>query len=141
LLMKVCQGEAEWAFYFYARNEAPPMVNWSFVDVSDKVGLGADGIASTVRGDTLTVCDVNGDGRPDFLYGAGTGILVLNTPKGFVEARHSGIDYKCGKIGPVFGDCENSGSPSLFVPQLSGNCKLFKNDGKAQFTDITSRAG
>src|SRR6266542_2985455 len=30
-----------------------------FEDVSDKVGLGASGLGSTVKGDTLTVCDVD----------------------------------------------------------------------------------
>src|SRR6185295_12832839 len=82
-----------------------------FEDISEKVGLGPDGIAGHLKGDTLTVCDVNGDGRPDFLYGAGSGVLVLNTPKGFVEAKDSGIAYKPGKVGPTFGDFDNSGHP------------------------------
>jgi hypothetical protein len=111
-----------------------------FEDVSDKVGLGPDGIAGKLRGDTLTVCDVNGDGRPDFLYGAGTGLLVLNTTKGFVIAKDSGITYKPGKVGPVFGDYNNDGYPDLFVPQ-NGTCKLFQNDGKGHFTDVTKPAG
>jgi hypothetical protein len=120
--------------------QEPPTGHW-FEDVSTRVGLGPDGIGSAVKGDTLTVCDVNGDGRLDFLYGAGSGILVLNTPRGFVEAKNCGIRYKPGKVGPVFGDFDNSGAPSLFVPQLAGGCKLFKNDGKGQFTDITARTG
>ena len=104
------------------------------------VGLGPDGIGGSVKGDTLTVCDVDGDGRPDFLYGAGNGLLVLNTPKGFVEAKDSGIAYKAGKVGPVFGDFDNDGHPDLFVPQ-PGGCKLFQNDGKGHFTDVTDKAG
>ena len=68
---------------------------------------------------------MDGDGRPDFLYGAGTGLLVLNTPKGFVEAKDSGISYKPGKVGPVFGDFDGDGQPDLFVPQ-AGGCKLFQ---------------
>ena len=89
----------------------------------------------------MTICDVNGDGRPDFLYGTGTGVLVLNTPKGFVEAKDSGIKYQPGKIGPVFADFDNSGRMGLFVPQLDGKLKLFKNDGKGHFTDVTAKAG
>ena len=93
-----------------------------------------------MRGDTLTVCDVNGDGRPDFLYGAGRGLLVLNTPKGFVEAKDCGISYRAGKVRPVFGDFDGDGHPDLFVPQ-PGGCKLFHNDGKGHFTDVTARSG
>jgi hypothetical protein len=117
----------------------PPQPLW-FEDVSAKVGLGPDGIGGNVKGDTLTVCDVNGDGRPDFLYGAGTGMLILNTPKGFVEAKDSGISYKTGKVGPIFGDFDNDGHPDLFVPQ-HGTCKLFRNDGTGHFTDVTAKAG
>ena len=87
------------------------------------------------------MCDVNGDGRPDFLFGAGSGILVLNTPKGFVEAKDSGISYKPGKVAPAFGDFDNSGRPGLFVPQLGERGKLFKNDGTGRFTDVTAQAG
>ncbi len=116
-----------------------PKAPW-FEDVSVRVGLGPDGIGGTVKGDTLTVCDVNGDGRPDFLYGAATGLLVLNTPAGFVVAKDSGIAYKPGKVGPVFGDYNNDGRPDLFVPQ-SGSCKLFRNDGGGKFTDVTAEAG
>jgi hypothetical protein len=117
----------------------PDKCRW-FEDVSARVGLGPDGIGSRVKGDTLTVCDVNGDGRPDFLYGAGTGMLVLNTPHGFREAINSGISYRAGKVGPVFGDFDGDGHPDLFVPQ-QGGCKLFRNDGKGRFTDVTARAG
>jgi hypothetical protein len=141
LLMKVCQGGGEWAYYFKSNGDAvPKVVNWSFVDVSDEVGLGRTGIGSSVKGDSLTVCDVNGDGRQDFLYSAGNGILVLNTPKGFVEAKDCGISYKPGKVGPVFGDFLNDGRQHLFVPQVDG-CKLFQNDGQGHFTDVTARSG
>jgi len=140
LLLKICQGTGDWAYYFADKADAPAAVTWEFEDVSEKVGLGPNGIGGAVKGDSLTVCDVNGDGRPDFLYGAGTGMLILNTPQGFVEAKDSGISYQPGKIGPVFGDFDNDGFPDLFVPQKNG-CKLFKNDGKGHFTDVTEKAG
>jgi hypothetical protein len=140
LLMKICQGDGDWAFFFASKLDIPPARHWLFEDVSTQVGLGPDGIGSNARGNTLTVCDVDGDGRADFLYGAGTGLLVRNTPRGFVEAKDSGIAYQPGKVGPVFGDYDNDGHPDLFIPQ-TGTCKLFHNDGKGHFTDVTARSG
>jgi hypothetical protein len=140
LLLKIGQGGGEWAFYFKNTGAMPLQRTWAFEDVSEEVGLGPNGVGGKVKGDTLTVCDVNGDGRPDFLYGAGHGLLVLNTPKGFVEAKDSGIRYKPGRVGPVFADFEKSGRPGLFVPQEDG-CKLFRNDGAGHFTDITEETG
>lgn len=112
-----------------------------FEDISTQVGLGPEGIGSTVKGDTLAVRDVNGDGRPDILYGAGAGMLLQNTPQGFVEKKDCGIAYRTGKAGAVFGDFDNSGAMSLFVPQLDGRCKLFKNDGQGRFSDVTAASG
>jgi FG-GAP-like repeat len=117
----------------------------AFQDVSEKVGLGPNGIGANLKGDSLTVCDVNGDGRPDFLYAAGKGILVLSSKndKGepiFIEAKDSGISFTPGKVNPIFGDFDNDGHPDLLVPQ-KGSLKLFKNDGKGRFTDVTAKAG
>ncbi len=117
----------------------------AFEDVSDKIGLGAKGIGSAVKGDSLTVSDVNGDGRPDFLYAASTGILVLasKNDKGepiFVEAKDAGISFSPGKVNPIFADFNSDGHPDLLVPQKTG-LKLFKNDGKGKFTDVTEKAG
>src|SRR5262249_29927609 len=123
-----------------AQGDKAPAARW-FEDISTQVGLGPEGIASAVKGDTLAVCDVNGDHRPDVLYGAGAGTLLLNTPQGFVEKKGCGIAYGRGRVGPVFGDYDNSGTASLFVPQLDGYCKLFKNDGQGRFTDVTAAAG
>jgi hypothetical protein len=111
-----------------------------FEDVSERVGLGPDGVGGNVKGDALVVCDVNGDHRPDFLYTAGRGLLVLNTPSGFREAKGCGIDFRAGKVGPVFGDFDGDGHPDLFVPQDGGG-KLFRNDGFGRFTDVTARTG
>jgi hypothetical protein len=122
-----------------AEPSAPAAEPW-FEDVSSRVGLGPDGVGGSVKGDSLVVCDVNGDHRPDFLYGAGSGLLVLNTPEGFREAKDSGIAYRPGRVGPVFGDFDGDGHPDLFVPQ-QGGCKLFRNDGAGHFTDVTAKAG
>jgi hypothetical protein len=140
LLLKVIQRTGDWAYYFQAKVDLPPVATWTFEDVSEKVGLGPAGVGSKIKGDTLTVCDVDGDGRPDFLYGAGTGLLVRNTPQGFVEVPDSGISYHTGHVGPVFGDFDHDGHPDLFVPQPRG-CKLFRNDGTGHFVDVTEKAG
>ncbi|MGA2067638.1 MAG: FG-GAP-like repeat-containing protein [Thermoguttaceae bacterium] len=140
LLLKVCQGTGDFAFYYLAKGGRMAVGPPAFEDVSDAVGLGAAGIAANLKGDHLAVADVNGDGRPDFLYSAGNGVLVLNTPHGFVEAKDSGILYQAGGVAPVFGDFLGDGRQHLFVPQ-QGISKLFRNDGRGHFTDATARAG
>jgi hypothetical protein len=146
LLLKICNGEGDWAFYMaQGKVEAPLPKGPAFADVSAEVGLGPNGLAGAVKGDSLTVCDVNGDGRPDILYGAGTGVLLLASKNAegkpiYVEAKETGLNFLPGKVGPVFGDFDNDGFPDLFVPQ-KGTSKLFKNDGKGKFTDVTTKAG
>jgi len=168
LLLKVGQGTGQWCVVFTPKvgasgvppaqalaaalaapppaavapkaGTAAPKPLPSFEDVSDAVGLGARGIGSRLRGNCLAVADVNGDGRPDFLYGAGTGLLVLNTGSGFAEARNHGISFEAGKVVPVFGDFDGDKSPDLFVPQ-DGKCKLYRNDGRGHFSDVMAKSG
>ncbi|MFN4260056.1 MAG: FG-GAP repeat domain-containing protein [Gemmataceae bacterium] len=146
LLMKICQGGGDWAFYFKAQgfDTNTPIGTW-FEDVSISAGLGTAGIGSGLKGDSLTVSDVNGNGRPDVLYGAGQGLLLLNTRSAtgdaiFTEQADSGIRYRPGKVGPVFGDFNNDGIPDLFIPQKD-QCQLYQGDGKGGFIDVTAKAG
>ena len=139
LLLKICQGSGDFAFYFSAK--APKTVTPPFFeDVSDDVGLGTDGVGGALKGRHLAVSDVNGDGRPDILFGAGTGVLALGTRRGFVHAQRSGIAYRTDGVVPAFGDFNGDGRPDLFVPQR-GKCKLFANKGGGQFADVTAQAG
>jgi hypothetical protein len=140
LLIKVCNVEGECGFFFRPGHSLGPPGPW-FADVSAAWGIGPDGIGSDAKGDTLAVADLNGDGKPDFLYGAGTGRLVVNDGHRFASRADSGINFKPGKIGPSLGDFDGDGSLDLFVPQSSGGCKLFRNDGTGKFADVTARSG
>ncbi len=146
LLLKVCQGDGEWGFFFSGGQVAPPVPQGkAFVDVSDQVGFGPDGIGANLKGESLTVRDVNGDGRPDILFGGGTGMLLLNTlnevgAQVFTEAKNSGIAYAPGKVGPVFGDFDSDGFPDLVIP-YKGGLRLLRNDGKGNFSDVTAKSG
>ena len=140
LLLKVCQGDGEWAFYF-AAGVATISSGGFFEDVSTAWGLGPNGIAGLLKGDTLAVADVNGDGKTDFLYGAGTGMLFINTGSRFELRESSGISFQTGKTGACFADFNNDGYIDLFIPQRDGQSKLFQNDGTGRFTDVTAKSG
>ena len=138
LLIKYCFVEHGRSAYVKASppTEATPPL---FEDVSEKVGLGTSR-PPFKKGDGLLVADVNGDGRPDILYVAGNGVILLNTPAGFVEAKDSGLSFQAGKVTPLFADFFGDKRAHLLVPQHDG-VKLFRNDGKGHFTDVTAQSG
>jgi len=137
LMVKMCNAEVPHAFTFSVGHTAGagPPGPW-FADVSDSCGLGESGLGSDVKGDTLAVADFNGDGKPDFLYGAGNGMLFLNAGGKFALKADSGIAYKPGKVGPALCDFDGDGLVDLFVPQIDGTCKLFKNAGNGTFAPV-----
>jgi hypothetical protein len=111
----------------------------AFDDVSEKVGLGKNGIGVGVKGYHLAVGDVDGDGRADFLYDAGAGILARNTASGFVVAE-SGVSFKPGRVGPVLADFDGDGKPDVTLVE-GDRIKLLKNDGKGKFAEVTGERG
>ncbi len=139
VLLKITQGSGDWAFYYSAGQPTVGAIG-CFDDVSAEWGLGPKGLASEAHGETLAVADVDGDGRPDFLFGAGNGLLFTNTGKRFELKADSGIAFDSSRCGPTFFDFDGDGNTDLFVPQ-NGKSKLFRNDGKGHFTDIIDQCG
>lgn len=109
-----------------------------FEDVTTAAKLGPDGVAGRIKGDHLSVADVNNDGRSDFVYSAGNGLLAISTPGGYVESQSKAIQFRPGNIRPLFADFTGDGLPDLFVPQ-EGAGKLFINRSGA-LTDMTAQS-
>src|ERR1041384_3405141 len=63
-------------------------------------GIGFGFPVREIQTRSLGLRSVNGDGRPDFFYCAGNGVLAINTTTGFTEAKGSGLDFPCGKSKP-----------------------------------------
>jgi hypothetical protein len=138
LLVKICNGGGPSGFYFAPKApevaSGPPFEDWTA-----KAGLGPDGRAGTVKGDHLIVADFNGDGRQDAFYAAAEGVLLLNFPTGFVEARPlAGV--RLGGVVPAAGDVDGDKDLDLVVPQAKG-VKVFRNDGKGAFADAGGLPG
>jgi hypothetical protein len=143
LLLKVGQGSGQWSYYYNTKGAPSVTVPTQFEDISDSVGLGLHGIGSDVKGDRLLVADLNGDGKADFLYCAGSGVVALNNGKGFAELKGSGINgvsFQDGRLAPAFGDFNGDKAMDLVVPQANG-VKLFRNDGTGHFIDVTAQSG
>lgn len=137
LFVKMCNTDQPQSFSFGTGAGDGPPGPW-FEDASAAWGLGPNGLGSDAKGDSLAVADFNGDGKPDFLYGAGTGVLFVNQNGKFAPKTDSGISYKPGKVGPSVCDFDGDGHPDLFVPQADGNCKLFRNDGTGKFASAAA---
>ncbi len=139
ILIKIGQGQGEFAFYFAAKPTEPSTTGAPFEDITDKAGLGPEGRAGLAKGDHLLAADLNGDGRQDVFYSAGEGILLKNLPGGFIEDRGI-LRHKAGGVTPAAGDLDGDGDLDLFFPQANGG-KLYRNDGAWKFTDVTAEAG
>ncbi|MCX8140400.1 MAG: VCBS repeat-containing protein [Gemmataceae bacterium] len=140
LLLKICNGSGDYAFYFAAGEPELGGEPW-FQDVTSAWGLTPDTPAAQLRGDALAVADFNADGKPDILYAAGQGLLLLNAGGRFTLKADSGLAFQTGKVGPVVLDYDGDGHLDLFIPQRNGQCLLFRNDGTGRFANITASAG
>ncbi|QJW95944.1 FG-GAP repeat domain-containing protein [Frigoriglobus tundricola] len=141
LLVKMCNAELPQVFSFaVGTGDSGPPGPW-FRDVSTAWGFGPDGLCADTKGDTLAVADFTGDGKPDMLYGAGTGVLLVNQGGTFAIKPDCGISYKPGKVGPAVCDFDGDGHLDLFIPQANGRCQLLRNNGTGTFTDVAADAG
>lgn len=139
LLLKIGQGDGEWAFYFRAEEPQQPITH-RFEDVSAQVGLGPAGLGGQSRGTSLLVADFDGDGRQDFLFCAERPLLFLNRGNGFRIAENTGLDFRPGFGQPVLADLDGDKLPDLIVPQPDG-CRVFRNQGNGRFADVTPHTG
>ncbi len=137
----------------------------SFEDVTEKAGLIEP--LKGMMGHGAAWGDVTGNGYPDLFYGtfvdrdeshynvrghtggASPNKLFLNNGDGtFTEVMDSPIRFYGRNSGVAFADFNNNGHLDLIVSDnykkpygaISGN-RLYKNDGKGNFTDVTDSSG
>jgi len=89
----------------------------------------------------VTLFDFDGDGALDGLHVRASGQRLYRNDAGrFVDATaRQGLDPQRGGVGSVAGDLDNDTRPDLVV--LGGaDVRLYRNDAKAGFVDITTTA-
>jgi enediyne biosynthesis protein E4 len=136
----------------------------SFVDVAlssglrDRVVNGGEKTKKYVfesTGSGVAVFDYDGDGHPDIflvngsrLEGFAPGTEPLNRlyrNKGnatFIDVTaQAGVGYSGWGQGVCAGDYDNDGNTDLFVTYYGSSNRLFHNNGRASFLDVTHKAG
>ena len=120
-----------------------------FIDIAAAMGLANEG-----RGRGSAWVDIDGDGDLDLVAGnlEETGRLWRSEDHGraFTDITDAaGLGGFDNAYGLTFADYDNDGDPDLYVtrggfqngrPGRDGNL-LFRNDGRASFTDVTEVAG
>ena len=120
----------------------------TFTDVSEKAG-----VADKERryGFTSVFVDVNNDGKVDLVVADDStpNYLYINKGNGTFEdaSIYSGFGlnqdgYETASMGLAVGDYRNDGAIDLYTGTFSDDYKpLYRNDGHADFTDITPEMG
>ena len=140
----------------------PPKVR--FVDITAKANInfvhtnGGFGkkLSPETLGSGVAFIDFDKDGKQDILFvnscywpghedkkkPAPTLALYRNKGDGTFEdvTKKSGLDVTMYGMGVTVGDFNNDGWPDIFVTGVGGN-RLFQNDQKGGFIDVTAQAG
>ena len=117
--------------------------NGYFTDVTRSAGVSSEG-----GGMCASFSDVNADGYPDlcvtFWYPSNK-IYLNETRNGKVKFRDITLATDLAKSEPaksnavVFADVNNDGHPDLFIANRHALNRLYLNDGKGIFRDVTTR--
>ncbi|RXH54316.1 CRTAC1 family protein [Granulicella sibirica] len=117
----------------------------TFDDVTEEAGL-----LSMHPTQTAAWADFDGDGWLDVMVGHESTAsdphpsqLFRNNRDGtFTEVGGASGLADLGFVkGVAWGDFNNDGRPDLYVSVMYGKNRLFRNDGKGKFTDVTAMAG
>ena len=121
----------------------------SFTDVSEKAGVSDE--KSRYFGLASVFVDVNNDGKPDLLVADDStpNYLYLNNGKGGFDDVSFASGYalneggrETASMGIATGDLTHDGRVDIYNTTFSDDYKpLYHNDGDANFTDISYRAG
>jgi enediyne biosynthesis protein E4 len=142
---------------FHNRGRAAPGY---FDDVTDSAGVAVEQRNAPALGFASALSDLDGDNRPDLFFVGDykTSRLFWNDGDGtFTDATAaSGFNTAENAMGLAIGDYNRDGRPDVFVTSIfdatpacrhyacghgnTGN-RLYRNDGRRRFTDVTSKAG
>jgi len=131
--------------------------DFRFIDRQPESGIGfrhrvVDDAGRTYKavhydhGNGLAVADVDGDGRLDLFFSnqVGSNRLYRNSGDGrfedITESAGVGVRAPTG-VTASFADIDNDGDADLYVTNIRTGNKLFLNDGRAKFTDISNGSG
>ena len=112
-----------------------------FIDITESAGL-----ETAYGGSCASFCDINNDGLPDLCatFWFGQNRIYLNeTQNGVIKFRDITSQTDLAILPPVksngvtFADINNDGSPDLFIANRNDQNRLYLNDGKGNYKDVT----